>query len=240
MKPYYDDGAVTIYHADYLDLVEHLDTDVVITDPPYGTGHYRSDNNVFTSGHWLLSRFAVRHKTTAVFGWPENLVRLCSDALVCPDEWITWWATNKTTRSSGLLRECECIAVFGEMPGLERATVPRSGVDPVTSGIHRSRGNDVENRRAGDVWREAAPGMAFNAHERQHPNEKPMPLMRRLVDLCSSTGQTVLDPFCGSGTTLRAAKDLGRKAVGVEIEERFCEVAAKRCSQEVLDLEKAA
>lgn len=70
-----------------------------------------------------------------------------------------------------------------------------------------------------------------------HPTQKNLKLMRRLVSLTSGT---VFDPFMGSGSTLRAAKDLGRKAIGVEIEERYCEIAAKRLSQEVLDFGGAA
>lgn len=67
-----------------------------------------------------------------------------------------------------------------------------------------------------------------------HPNEKPLGLMKRLIQCCP---QGVLaDPFAGSGTTLRAAKDLGRRAIGVELEERYCEVAALRLGQEVLAL----
>lgn len=66
-----------------------------------------------------------------------------------------------------------------------------------------------------------------------HPTQKPLPLMRWCVAM--TTG-TVLDPFMGSGTTLRAAKDLGRSAVGIEQDERYCEIAARRCSQEVLGL----
>lgn len=65
----------------------------------------------------------------------------------------------------------------------------------------------------------------------EHPTQKPLDLVRRLVQ---RTKGTVLDPFMGSGTTLRAAKDLGRKAIGIEIEERYCEIAAKRLAQEVL------
>jgi site-specific DNA-methyltransferase (adenine-specific) len=69
---------------------------------------------------------------------------------------------------------------------------------------------------------------------RYHKNEKPLALMKRALEWLP--GETILDPFMGSGTTLRAAKDLGRKAIGIEIEERYCEIAAKRLAQEVLPL----
>ena len=67
-----------------------------------------------------------------------------------------------------------------------------------------------------------------------HPNEKPVEALTPLIDC--HVGETVLDPFMGSGTTLRAAKDLGRKAIGIEIEERYCEISARRLAQEVLPL----
>jgi site-specific DNA-methyltransferase (adenine-specific) len=72
--------------------------------------------------------------------------------------------------------------------------------------------------------------------DRWHQNEKPLALVKHFVNLHSFPGDTVLDPFMGSGTTLRAAKDLGRKAIGIEIEEKYCEIAAKRMAQEVMEL----
>jgi site-specific DNA-methyltransferase (adenine-specific) len=63
-----------------------------------------------------------------------------------------------------------------------------------------------------------------------HPTQKPMKLIMRLI----GDADTILDPFMGSGTTLRAAKDLGRKAIGIEIEEKYCEIAVRRLAQEVL------
>lgn len=91
----------------------------------------------------------------------------------------------------------------------------------------------------GDVWRDAKPGMGFLHHLRLHPNEKPESLMARLILLCSDAGQLILDSFAGSGTTLLAAKKLGRRAIGIEIEERYCEIAARRLAQQVLPLEVA-
>ena len=90
------------------------------------------------------------------------------------------------------------------------------------------------------VYREAAilPNYVQYAAECvDHPTQKPVKLMRRLIS--DHKGDPILDPFMGSGTTLRAAKDLGRKAIGIEIEERYCEIAAKRCAQEVLGLDAA-
>ena len=71
----------------------------------------------------------------------------------------------------------------------------------------------------------------------EHPSPKPEKLMKWLIEGCSESGDVILDPFMGSGTTLRAAKDLGRRAIGIEIEEKYCEIAAKRLSQEVMSFE---
>jgi site-specific DNA-methyltransferase (adenine-specific) len=84
-----------------------------------------------------------------------------------------------------------------------------------------------------DVWNHRTVNAA--ATDGKHPAQKPLTIMADIVDLSSRRGDTVLDPFAGSGTTLRAAKDLGRKAIGIEIDERYCEIAAKRLGQEVLD-----
>jgi len=72
--------------------------------------------------------------------------------------------------------------------------------------------------------------------QRVHPNEKPIDLVLKFISLTTPRDGLVLDPFMGSGTTLRAAKDMGRNAIGIELEERYCEIAARRLEQEVLAL----
>jgi DNA modification methylase len=81
------------------------------------------------------------------------------------------------------------------------------------------------------VWR-----ITFDREQNDHPCAFPIKLALRPITSSSNPGDTIIDPFMGSGTTLRAAKDLGRRAIGIEIEERYCEIAARRLAQEVLAL----
>jgi DNA modification methylase len=92
-------------------------------------------------------------------------------------------------------------------------------------------GGGFKGRRTTDVLR-YPPVQSMAKNGRVHPHEKPIALMRALLQKCPPGA--VLDPFAGSGSTLRAAFDLRRKAIGIEIEERYCEIAAKRLQQEVL------
>lgn len=232
--PYYQDDAVTIYHGDAYELVQPGFSVRLITDPPYGTGAYEHDKALDTEA---LASWLEWLATAAIFGYPETLARICRMVNRDPSEWVTWWASNKPpVHFSKLLpRESEHVAIFGELFDTNGLTRPRSQ-DRTNRAIAASRGLDPEYARLGDVWVDPAPGVAFNHHLRQHPNEKPLSVMLKLVEICSAPGEVVLDPFSGSGTTLVAAKAAGRRAVGVEIDERHCETAALRCSQDVLPL----
>lgn len=231
--PYYKDDSCTIYHADCRDLLPGMTFDAVVTDPPYGTGYYRTDVDV-------VDVLAHLPKPCAIFGWPERLVDVCRSRDEAPDEWITWWPKNaavKAAPSKDPLRESECIAIYGRGEW-ERVKIPRTATYIGMYACEGDRGTshgDRESRYIGDVWTQTAPGVGF-LHGNGHPNEKPLVVIGRLVAVLSDPGQVVLDPFMGSGTTLRAAKDLGRKAIGIEIEEKYCEIAARRLAQEVLPL----
>jgi len=205
-KPYYQDEAVTIYHGDCREIVPELGKfDLVLTDPPYGC-------SATTGWGGKYDSFEIRgDKDTGLRDWLIS-------ALSCP--WIIF--------GSPRIKRPDCKAVLiwskGDHTGMGDLSFPWK---PDFEEIYIN-GKCFFGRRTSSVLR-------FNARidsGRAHPTEKPVELMSELIKKCSA--DIILDPFAGSGTTGRAAKDLGLKAVLIEIEERYCEIAAGRMRQEVL------
>jgi site-specific DNA-methyltransferase (adenine-specific) len=124
--------------------------------------------------------------------------------------------------SLGVAKSVTTLRLGHELAGLMRLPGPRKEINP--------------DWKRSNVYSMDKPRRA----ESDHLTTKPLSWMRRLVTDFSSPGDIILDPFCGSGSTLRAAKDLGRKAIGVETSEAYCELAAKRLAQGVLDFESAS
>jgi site-specific DNA-methyltransferase (adenine-specific) len=91
-----------------------------------------------------------------------------------------------------------------------------------------------DDKAVSNIYRKSPP------RNREHPNQKPVEMPSHFIQLHTTAGQVVLDPFAGSGTTLLAAKELGRQVIGIELDERYCEIAARRMGQEVLALEGCA
>lgn len=241
MTLYYQDSSLTVYHGR---MEEHQDVggDVLITDPSYGTRLYETD---LPWDPLYLAQWVGRFQSVAVMAYPEILAAWCVRARVEPDEWITWAPTNKQgARSSRVPRSSEHIAVFGSTPGSKLLRRPRSTASAQIMDRARMRSaikiQDVAGKSTrdwatlGDVWTDAAPGIGFNFHRRKHRNEKPLSLGQKLITLCSLPGQTVVDYFAGSGVFSRAAVDLGRKAIAVEMDEKNCETLVKRFQQGVL------
>lgn len=212
-KPYYNDerAGIQIYLGDCREILPLLPkADLILTDPPYGID-YQSSWRI----DWQRKEKIQGDKSFPMWVFEELKPRVALmvwcrwDQLFeipKPKSFIAW---DKGNHSMGDLKH-----EFGRRwegcafyPGPEHEFTRRPA-DLI-----------IANR--------------INPVSLLHPNEKPVNALTPLIDC--HPGDLIVDPFCGSGSTLRAAKDLGRKAIGIEIEERYCEIAAKRLQQEVFD-----
>jgi site-specific DNA-methyltransferase (adenine-specific) len=227
VKPYYSDDWVTLYHGDAREWTERAD--VLITDPPYGVGlvtktsDYR-DSAAFDNGASLradtLYQDDPAHVRALIGDVIPRLLGLVDRGLVFSGARMMYAYPEPTAVGAVF-----CPNGAGRSPWGFQTTHPilYYGKDPYLADGKGSRPNGFRDEQP-------------NRERVNHPCPKPLPWMRWAVARASREGETVLDPFAGSGTTLRAAKALGRKAIGIEIEERYCEEAVKWLSQEVLGL----
>ncbi len=219
MKPYYEDDSCTIYHGDCREILPSLEADVLVTDPPYGIAWKQHGGGV--NGKTRGSR---RHGGIA--GDADTSLR---------DEVLSAWCGPAAVfgsfrapfpadvRQTLIFRKSPDAGLMGSVTGFRTDADPIFLLGPWPK-RDAERSSVIESRI----------GLQRLQQGPSHPHAKPGDVLAVLIAACPPG--TILDPFMGSGTTLRAAKDLGRKAIGIEIEEKYCEIAAQRLGQEVLDL----
>lgn len=221
MKPYYEHAGITIYHGDCREVLPTLDYDCVLTDPPYGIG-YDTDSSRFTrkaSAWWSNTDTSLSTNAPRVVGDKQAFD---------PTPWVSGpailWGANhyadKLAASGGWL-------VWDKRLGVEDVAEKGWPMSEAELAWTNVRGSVRVFR---NLWSGLLRSEEKGKHH--HPTQKPLALMKWCIGFLPEG--TILDPFMGSGTTLRAAKDLGRRAIGIEIEERYCEIAAKRLAQEIL------
>jgi site-specific DNA-methyltransferase (adenine-specific) len=210
VKPYYQDDAVTIYHGDCRDILPALTADVLVTDPPYGINYRTPPGRArYPKGGWTLQGDTEPFDPSHLLGFKRAVIfgaNHFADRLPASAGWIVWDKRDGMPSN----HQSDCELAWTNVLGSVRLVAARWN-------------------GGGSLLAENGPARAI------HPTQKPLRLMRGVLELVSQAGDVVMDPYCGTGTTLRAAKDRGRKAIGIEIDERFCEIAARRMGQEVLD-----
>ena len=215
--PYYQDDSVTLWHGDCLLHTEWLEADVLVTDPPYGID-YRSNSRRDTLARSIEGDKDTRARDAALGFWRKTKGE---DA---PALAFGTWRIKRPSRT----RQVLIWDTKGAL-GMGAMDLPWK---PAHQEIYVI-GRGFAGHRSSDVLT-YAPVQSMARNGREHPHEKPVPLMRDLIAKCPPG--IVADPFAGSGATLVAAKAVGRKAIGIELDERYCEVIAKRLAQDVLDL----
>ena len=232
MTPYYEQDGITIYHGDCLTVLPNLSLELVVTDPPYG---------ISDAPNTLVDRADGKRgpRGGAVNTWHppstwDGSINPAWCQMVSKAPVVAWFGhwRKRTEVEAAMALPIRCEIVWAKDMHVgppcplamqdERIWIfSRDGVKP--------------QRFETTVWQMSVIPTWEHKH---HKNQKPEQLMIRLLSWLPLG--TPVDPFMGSGTTLVAAKRLGRKAIGIELNEAYCEIAAKRLSQGALNLEMPA
>lgn len=229
VKPYYQRNGITLYHGDCREVLPHLPhscVDLIVTDPPYGVrwrSNYRAERFAEIAGddsadaalegiRLALPALRVRRHIYAFGRYDFSSLPVVAGAE------LIW---DKGQFSAGDLE-----SVWGTQHEYIQFLVNF----PSAAHREKGRGGLTSRMRRGTILRHQRPGGTGVA---DHPTEKPVMLLRELIESSSCIGETVLDPFAGIGSTLVAAQLEARNAIGIELEERYCEVAARRLSEGV-------
>ncbi len=220
MIPYYSDDRVTLYHGDCLEITDWLAADVLVTDPPYGMaysgfGGRRGEPRQAAAPLKIAGDddTAIRDAVLALWGGPALVFGRWSIQRPPDVRQVLIWDKSDSGPGMGALD-----LPWG--PSFEEVyVIGRGFLGKRASAVIRAKG-----------W------MSADAERPEHPTPKPTSLLEALIAKCPPG--IIADPFAGSGSTLVAAKQLGRHAIGVELEERYAEIAARRLCQDVLNFEE--
>jgi site-specific DNA-methyltransferase (adenine-specific) len=221
-EPYYSDEMVTLYHGDCREVTEWLAADVLVTDPPYGMA--------YTQG---------RRVNGGKRGWTSRWTDIeitGDDSTRLRDEVLGAWGPTNPALVFGTWKRPAPPHVRETLVWDKVVSTGMGALDipwrPSWDAIYVI-GHGFTGRRTHGVLRYSLPTLAPDRQD--HPTPKPVSLMLALIERCP--GGLIADPFAGAGATLVAAKQLGRRAIGVEIEERYCEIAARCLAQGVLEVQ---
>ena len=252
MTPYYSDEWATLYLGNCLEITEWLAADVLVTDPPYGETDLSWDR-------WPgRSVFDMMADGAAAQMWCFGSFRMFADNWSDFSRWrlaqdLIWAKPRGTSfHRDRFARSHEMILhfyrgkwadLYANPPLTAYYGPPKDRKGNATAGYDRGcrvRGSLGDGRTEYEetgmrVTLSVLHGRAAQNVHMLHPTQKPAHIIESLISYSSPPGSTIADPFAGSGSTLVAAKALGRKAIGVELEERYCEIAARRLAQDVLD-----
>jgi len=251
VTPYYDHAGITIYHGDCREIMPTLPkADLVLTDPPYSSGGaMRSDRNLPTLAKYTMSGTKGSHGEFSGDNRDQRSLTL----------WLSFVFSDMLKAShagTALLsfmdwRNLPCAIDAVQVGGwVYRGLIPWDKTEQVRPDkgwfaaqceyiVAATNGPLVRGHLADGICQTGYIRCRVETQEKQHITQKPILLFLEILKT-RNDWQLILDPFMGSGTTLVAAKQLGRRAIGIEIEERYCEIAAKRLSQEVFEFTEPA
>jgi DNA modification methylase len=248
MKPYYQDKDCLIFNADYLDVLQDQFANVVITDPPYGVNYQNNythnkfdkienDGDRFSYYPWARRAYTCLADNSALLaytGWstyPQHFLELQEAGFAIKEPLIVQKRHSGTTDLYGSFQTNSDWLLFAHkgkfkfkptqlLKNKRAGTIPNKGRKPVP---------EYKMRFPACWFGEKFPFSTENpAKKINHPTPKSVEFMQWLIQLTTNEGDVVLDPFMGSGTTLLAARAIGRRCIGIEISNKYCDLAISR------------
>jgi site-specific DNA-methyltransferase (adenine-specific) len=255
MTPYYEASGITIYHGDCREVLASVDgIAATVTSPPYNTLGARvpsAPTGMHATNRWLAKvkekGYADDMDEATYAEWQRDVAGFVY-RVTCPGG--SFFYNHKLRyRDREPVHPLDLVRSFGGWSLRQEVIWDRCGAfafnarmfapsDERVYWMVRDGSDHVWNQEAAaflTIWR-IPPVVGEDGHPCPYPEDIPL----RCILAATRPGDTVLDPFCGSGTTLVAAKRIGRKAIGIDISEKYCEIAARRLSQEALPLEMGA
>jgi site-specific DNA-methyltransferase (adenine-specific) len=220
---YYEDDYVSLYHGDARDF--QFGDGLVVSDPPFNIGFgYRTFTDRMPEQDYLDMMAHVFNGPSVLIHYPETSFRIAARMGQTPTEVVSW------VYNSNGAHQWRAISWFGIKPDLSLVKQPYKNPKDirVSALIAQGKAPSVYD------WWHIDPVKNVSGEKTEHPCQMPLEVMERI--LITTPSELVIDPFAGSGTTLRAAKNLRRRAMGVEMDERYCEIIATRLSQDVLPI----
>ncbi len=228
MTPYYKQNGITIYHADCRDILPRLGrVNLVLTDPPFSERtHLGARTNRWDARGRAFLDFDSMSLEEIELVFELCVHRLCGWLVT----FLDWRYVSRLEQQPPLGLRFIRMGLWNKPDGAPQLSGDRPGMGWEAIAILHSDNRRLKWNGGGHraVW------TCLREKRAIHPAQKPLVLVKGLASLFSDPADIILDPFMGAGTMLRAAKDIGCKAIGCEREERYCEVAANRLRQEVL------
>lgn len=241
MKPYYDEGGITIYHGDARNIASAISADIALVDPPYGETSLRWDRWQVGWPHW----FSPRLRSMWCFGSLRMFYQHAQEF----SPWqlaqdIVWEKHNGSNFHADRFRRVhEQVVQFYRGNWIDVYKSPQFTADATRRTVRRKERPPHTGEIADSTYMSVDGGPRLQRSVIQvrsthgsavHPTQKPIGILLPLIEYSCPPHGTVLDPFMGSGSTLIAARQTGRKAIGIEVAEEYCELAVQRLAQMTL------
>jgi len=217
-----------IIQGDFRDIIEGIKDDyIIITDPPYNInfkGYGQEYEDSMTDEDYIEMLCYFQNKPVAIIDYPEEMMKYVVPALGIPDEVLCWCYNTNMRRAFRL------INIYGIKPNFNKVRQPYKNPNDkrIKAYIEKTGSNGA---RMYDWFSDIQQVKNVSKEKTEHPCPIPIELAKRLIILLSEKNDLIIDTFCGGGTVCLAAKQLGRRYIGIDISRKYCDIAEKRLKQ---------